>query len=283
VAYGYQLQYPPDWYTGFGNRPLLVSFSNLDPGKHNRLSMRAEGCLIEIQLSTNVFGLTLQEVRAQMPRVFAGAEALDLGGEPALLVRESGEQTPFESEWALVEHDDRWFRLSFDYAKDAADTCRPAWENLLSGWQWFEPGLVVYRNASYGYAISHPRSWYRFNPREQGISIASDDPTGLEDRVAFLKAAMILDTDVFENSEGIPLKDWLASQDWKVHLSNDIPLDGLVGVRVLREGPSPEIQEMGGYFQGPLGKIYALTCLYPTDRQWEFRPIANAIIYSLSF
>jgi hypothetical protein len=40
LTYGYQLQYPPAWYTGFGNRPLLVSFSNLDPGSHNRLSMR---------------------------------------------------------------------------------------------------------------------------------------------------------------------------------------------------------------------------------------------------
>jgi hypothetical protein len=57
----------------------------------------------------------------------------------------------------------------------------------------------------------------------------------------------------------------------------------MVGVRVLREGPSPEIQEMTGYFQGPLGGIYVVTCRYPADREWEFRPIANAIIYSFSF
>jgi hypothetical protein len=40
---------------------------------------------------------------------------------------------------------------------------------------------------------------------------------------------------------------------------------------------------MSGYFQGPLGKIYVVTCLYPADRQMEFRPIANAIIYSFEF
>ena len=40
---------------------------------------------------------------------------------------------------------------------------------------------------------------------------------------------------------------------------------------------------MSGYFQGPLGKIYVVTCLYPTERQKEFRPIANAIIYSFEF
>ena len=283
IVYGYQLQYPTDWHTGFGNRPLLASFSNLDPGTHNRDSMRADGCLIEVRLSTNIFGLTLQEVRGQMPRVFANAELLDLDGASALLVRESSEQTPFESEWALVEHEDRWFRLSFDYAKGTGDICRPVWENLLGTWQWFEPDFVVYRNSNYGYAVSHPRRWYRFNPREQGISIASEDPTSMKDRAAFSETAMVVDTCVFENEEGLALKEWLAAQDGDVDLSNDILLGGLVGVRVLRDGPNPEGQEMSGYYQGPLGKIYAVTCLYPADRQWEFRPIANAIIYSFSF
>ena len=94
---------------------------------------------------------------------------------------------------------------------------------------------------------------------------------------------MLVDTYVFENEHGLPLKEWLAAQDADVDLSNDIALEALVGVRVLRYGPSPEIEEMSGYFQGPLGKVYAVTCLYPADRQWEFRPIANAIIYSFSF
>jgi hypothetical protein len=84
-------------------------------------------------------------------------------------------------------------------------------------------------------------------------------------------------------ANNLPLKEWLAAQDWEIDLTNDIPLDGLIGVRVLREGPSPEIQEMSGYFQGPLGGINVVTCRYPADRQWEFRPIANAISYSFSF
>ena len=54
-------------------------------------------------------------------------------------------------------------------------------------------------------------------------------------------------------------------------------------MRVLREGPSPDIQEMTGYFQGPLGKIYVVTCRYPLVQQKEFRPVANAVIHSFEF
>ena len=284
VTFGYQLRYPPNWYTGFGNRPLLVSLSNLDPGAHNRLSMRAEGCLIEVRTSTNVYGLTLGDVRGQLPRTFRDAEELDLGGAPALRVRRSSEESPFESEVVYVDHADRSFVLSFEYARGAAEVCRPAWENVLHTWQWFEPEFAVYRNPSYGYAISHPRRWHRFNPRERGISISSQDPAELTDLTAFLmQGTMLIQTDVFDNPEMLPLKEWLAAQDWPVDLTNDIPIQGLIGVRVLREGPTPEIQEMSGYFQGPLGKVYEVICLYPAGRQWEFRPIANAILYSFSF
>ena len=284
VAYGYQLQYPPEWYTGFGNRPLLVSFSNLDSGSHNRLSMRAEGCLIEIRASTNVYAFTLQDMSGQLPKTFRDAEELDLGGEPALRVQRSSEENPFESEVVYVEHDDRLFTLSFEYATGAVETCRPAWDQVLSTWQWFEPEFAVYRNPNYGYAISHPRRWYRFNLRERGLSISSQDPTGMTDLTPFLlQGAMLVQTDVYDNPELLTLKEWLAAQDWQVDLTNDIPIEGLIGVRVLREGPTPETQEMSGYYQGPLGKIYEVTCLYPADCQWEFRPIANAILYSFSF
>ncbi|UCC61542.1 MAG: hypothetical protein JSV36_12115 [Anaerolineae bacterium] len=284
VTFGYQLRYPSNWYTGFGNRPLLVSFSNLDPGTHNRLSTRAEGCLIEVRASTNVYGLTLGDVRGQLPRTFRDAEELDLGGVPALRVRRSSEESPFASEVVYVDHADRSFVLSFEYARGATEVCRPAWEDFLQTWQWFEPEFAVYRNPSYGYAISHPRRWYRFNPRERGISISSQDPAELTDLTAFLmQGTMLIQTDVFDNPEMLPLKEWLAAQDWPVDLTNDIPIQGLIGVRVLREGPTPEIQEMSGYFQGPLGKVYEVICLYPAGQQGEFRPIANAILYSFSF
>ncbi len=77
------------------------------------------------------------------------------------------------------------------------------------------------------------------------------------------------------------MKQWLAAQEWQFDLTNDIPLDDIVGVRVRREGPAPGIEEMSGIFQGPLGKIYAVKkpCIR-SDRKTEFRPIANAIIYS---
>ena len=284
VTYGYQLHYPPNWYTGFGNRPLLVSFSNLDPGAHNRLTMRLEGCLIEIRASTNVYGLTLQAVRGQLPRTFRNAEGVDLDGAPALRVRQSSEENPFESEVVYVDHEDRLFVLTFEYARGAREICRPAWEELLDTWQWFEPEFAVYRNPSYGYAVSYPRHWYRFNPRDRGVSVSSREPADLADLTTFLtQGAMLVQTDVYENPEILPLKEWLAAQDWQVDLTNDIPVEGLIGVRLLREGPTLEIQEMSGYFQGPLGKIYEVICLYPAYREWEFRPIANAILYSFSF
>lgn len=284
VTFGYRLQYPPSWYTGFGSRPLLVSFSNLDPGTHNRLSMRIEGCLIEVRASTNIYGFMLQDIRAQLPRAFRNAEEFELGGEPALRVWQSSEENPFESETVYVDHGDRLFVLSFEYAKGAGEICRPAWESLLSSWQWFEPEFVIYRNPAYGYAIAHPRRWFHFNPEERGVSISSQDPTGMTDLVAFLtQGTMLVKTDVFDNPEMLPLKEWLAAQDWEIGLTNDVPIEGLIGVRILREGPDPAIQEMSGYFQGPLGKIYEVTCLYPADRKWEFRPIVNAIIYSFSF
>ena len=54
-------------------------------------------------------------------------------------------------------------------------------------------------------------------------------------------------------------------------------------MRVVTEGPGPGIEAMNGYFQGPLGRIYEISCLYPADQKWVYRPIANAIIYSFNF
>jgi hypothetical protein len=283
VTFGPWVQYSPDWYTGFGNRPLLVSFSDLDPGTHNRNSMRAEGCLIEINAATNIYGFTFEGLMGQMPRSFPDAERFELDGQAALRVRRGTGEKLFDSEEVYVEHDHRLFVITFDYARGASEVCRPAWEDMLANWQWFTPQFAVYRNTDYGYAVSHPRSWYRFNSEKRGISFYSQDPSGATDLQEFLKEAMLVETTVLDNVDGVPLKEWLAAQEWQFDLANDIPLDGIVGVRVLREGPVPGTQGMSGYFQGPLGKIYVVTCLYPADRQVEFRPIANAIIYSFEF
>jgi hypothetical protein len=283
VTFGYWLQYPHNWYTGFGNRPLLVSISNLDPGTNNRDSMRAQGCLIEVNASTNVYGIPLEELLAQIPRTFPDAEDFELDGEPAVRVLPSSPEDRVQSETILVEHDDWLIVLASDYARDAAETCRPAWQNLLATWRWFRPAFATYRNTNYGYAISYPRDWYRFNAHERGIFISSEDPADTRDVVDLATEGMVLQSDVLENPDNLPLKDWLAAQELGMYLTNDIALGWIVGVRVLREGPSPEIQELRGYFEGPLGDIHVITCGYPADREWEFRPIANAIIYSFSF
>ena len=94
---------------------------------------------------------------------------------------------------------------------------------------------------------------------------------------------MLIQTDVVENPENLSLHEWLTAQNWDIDLADDIPLDNVLGVRIFRTGPNPLIREASGYFQGPLGDIYVVTCLYRADQAKAFQPIANAIIYSLEF
>ena len=282
VTFGYWLQYPVDWYTNFGNRPLLVSLSDLDPGAHNRQSMREQGCLIEVNASSNIYGFTFETLAAQLPRGFADVREIELGGESAWSVPRGGDSI-WESEWVHVQHDGRLFTLVYASAREAEDVCLPAWENMLATWRWFEPSLAEYRNPSYGFAISYPRRWYLFNAHQAGISISDQDPAGITDWPGFMQSAMVVETNVFDNDRRLPLKEWLAAYNLDVHLANDIPLDELVGVRVITDGPGPGIEAMNGYFQGPLGRIYEISCLYPADQKWVYRPIANAIIYSFNF
>lgn len=283
ITFGYWLQYPPDWYSGFGNRPLLVSLSNLNPGDHNRGSMRAQGCLIEVNAATNIYGFTFDDLMNQLPRSFPNAERLELGGEAAIRVRLSSGDNPFDSENVYVEYDERLFLLAFEYAREAAGICRPAWESLLQNWQWFEPEFAAYRNTSYGYAISYPRRWYRFNVQERGISISSQDPSGATDLTTLLDEGMLIQTNVVDNPKHLPLHVWLTAQNWDIDMTDDIPLGNVLGVRVFRQGPNPLIREASGYFQGPQGDIYVVTCLYRADQADQFQSIANAIIYSLEF
>ena len=282
-TFGYWVQYPEAWYTRFGNRPLLASFSNLDPGAHNRNSMRAEGCLIDINASVNVYAFTLEELRAQMVRSFSGAKYFDMDGEPALLVPRTVQDNPFESEWVYVKHDDHWYLLTAEYSRSAREVCQPAWENMLMSWRWFTPQLAIYRNTNYGYAIAYPQSWYRFNPNEQGISLSNEDPTGVVVWTDFLNRAVVVTINVHENSERWSLKEWVAAQEWDVDLMTEVPLDATIGIRVQGKGTTDGTQETNAYFQGPLGRIYEVICSYPIDRQWEFRPIINALIFSFSF
>ena len=283
ATFGYWVQYPETWYTGFGNRPLLVSFSNLEPGMHNRDSLRAEGCLFEVNATVDIYALTIEGLRGQLARSFEGAKYSDLGGEIALRVPRTSEQNPFESEWVYVEHHDHWFLITGDYSKNAVEACRPAWEDFLASWKWFDSQMATYRNPAYGYAISYPLDWHRFNPTESGIWISDQDPTDLTSWADFVNGAMVIRTDVFENPTRLPLKEWIASQGWDIELTTEIPLGSITGIRVRKDGVTTKTEELTGYFQGPLGRIYAIYTSYPLEKKWEYQPIANAVIYSFSF
>lgn len=285
LVFGYWVQYPPSWYTGFGNRPLLVSFSNLDPRRYNRGEMRDHGCLIEINASVNIPGLSLSDIQAQLPRILANAEAFELDGEPALRIRRTSEEQGFESDWVYVEHGDRLFLVSAEYDTTAGEICRPAWERLLATWKWIQPEFAVYRNTTYGYSFSAPRHWYRFNALKKSIWISSEDPAMASDLVDLARNGMLVMTQVYENPNELTLEEWIIAQERDLGISDDIPLEDLMGVRIIRQSPGGDVtvQEMSGYYKGPLGRIYEVTCLYPAARQWEFRPIANAILYSFGF
>jgi hypothetical protein len=282
VAFGYWLQYPSTWYTGFGSRPLLASFSTLDPGTHNRESMRAEGCLLEVTASVDIYGVPLRDVVSQLPQLFPNAQDFELDGVEAMRVPPT-EEDGVVKELVLVVHEGRLLILTFSYAGAADGLCQPAWEALLDSWKWITPDFAYYLNSEYGYGVGYPRNWCRFNRGDRGLSISSVDPAGVRDLQEIMRQGMLVQTDVLANPTGLPLKEWVAAQEGDVDLTNDIPLNEVLGVRVLKEGPAPDIQQMSGYFQGPQGDIYAITCSYPADREWGFRPVANAIIYSFTF
>ncbi len=282
AAFGYWLQYPPEWYTGFGSRPLLASFSNLDPGTHNRESMRAEGCLLEVTASVDIYGIPVRDVVAQLPQVFPNAQEFELDGAEASRVPPTEEEGVVK-ELVLAVHEGRLLILTFSYASAAAGSCQAAWEALLDSWKWITPDFAYYLNPEYGYGVGYPRNWYRFNKNDRGLSFSSVDLSGVRDLLEIMRQGMLVQTDVVLNAGGQPLKEWVAAQEGGVDLASDIPLNEVLGVRVLKEGPTPEIQEMSGYFQGPQGDIYVISCSYPADREWEFRPVANAVIYSFTF
>lgn len=282
VTFGYWLQYPTEWYAQSGDRPLLLRLSNLDVETHSLQSMREDGCLIEVNSAPNIYGFTFDLLAAQIPRNFRLAERFELDGQPALRMPvPSGEA--FDTEWIYTEYDQRLFTVILQHGKDAADICEPVWEKMLSTWRWFEPRLADYRNKAYGYSISYPREWFRFNASEEGISISSKDPTGIATREELMEQAVLVETHVYQNYLELPLKDWLRAQSEDVRIGDDIPLEGTTGVRIQGEGPNPRIEEQSGFFQGPLGKIYMVACYYPAAQKWVQRPVANAIIYSITF
>ncbi len=282
LTYGYQLRYPENWFTGFGNRPILASFSDLDPGLHNRDSMRAGGCLVEVSTSTNVFDLSLVDVVAQMPRSFPDAELFSLDDAPAVRSRRSADDGA-GGERVQVAHGDQLFNLTLDHAPDAAERCGEAWQTLLDSWTWIEPQLTVYRNPERGFAVSYPNSFSSLSESEDGLQVSSEVPAEGEGATALSRRGMVLSTQFFANESNLPLKEWLAANTDGAGRTNDIPLDTLIGVRTMREGAELGTQEMVGTYQGPEGNIIVVTCAYPLDRQWEFRPIANAVLYSFNF
>ena len=282
LALGYSLEYPPTWHTQFGNRPILVSLSDLDPGTHNRSSMRDEGCLIEVDASVNIQGFSLDELTQQLPRVFAGAQVSSLDGLPALRIERTGEGDSFDSEWIYVEYDDHMFLISVEHSKVAGETCHQAWDLLLSSWRWLDPEFAVYRNSEYGYSISAPRSWYRFNAHPAGLWISSADPTSHR-WVDLMRQGILIETDVHENADGLSLEEWVVAQDLDVALADDIPVGDIVGIRVLRAGPIEGVEQLSAYFMGPLGRIYEVSCAYPSSEQGFYQPIANAAIFSFGF
>jgi len=282
VAFGFEVEHPLHWYTGFGNRPLVASFSDLDPGMHNRESMRAQGCLVEITVSANVYGLTPQQVVSQLARGFPNSQEDTLGGLPATRIDTVSATAGLESTFFLMEHEERLFTLVHEHAQGENTRCADAWAKMLSTWRWLDPQMSTYRNRDYGYAVAYPRGWHTFNPVAEGISISQVDPQGSTEE-GLSVVGMVVRTTVNANSRHLELKEWLVSRDWDMDLADDIPVNGLLGVRMFRDGITSGTRELSAFFQGPLGKIYQVACTFPSDRADAYEPIADAVIFSFSF
>ena len=117
---------------------------------------------------------------------------------------------------------------------------------------------------------------------EQGITLSSQDPAGKSSIEEMAGDGFAMQMQIYPNDALLPLKAWIAANVAEPGLTNDIQLDTLLGVRSIVDLPDG-LQKMTGYFQGPLGKIYVVECFYPAQRASEFRPIANAMLYSFSF
>jgi hypothetical protein len=237
---------------------------------------------LEVTASADIYGIPLHDVVAQLAGVFPNAEDFEMDEEPASRVPPVEEDGVIK-EVVLAAHEGQILILNHSYANDAASLCQPAWEELLASWKWITPDFALYRNAEYGYGVGHPREWYRFNASDRGLYMSSVDPTGVQDLHEIMRRGMLVQTDVLENRGGEPLREWVTHLEGFTLLTRDVPLGEVLGVLALRHGPSPDIQETSGYFQGPLGDIYVITCRYPAAQEWEFRPIANAIIHSFTF
>ncbi len=80
----------------------------------NRDSMRAEGCLIEINAATNIMASTFKGSHGPDAAELSHAERFELDGQVGFAHsgRSSGEK-PFHSEEVYVEHDKRLSRAHF--------------------------------------------------------------------------------------------------------------------------------------------------------------------------
>jgi hypothetical protein len=93
----------------------------------------------------------------------------------------------------------------------------------------------------------------------------------------------VIRTTVSENPNNLPLKEWIAAQDWDINLTTEIPLGSIIGIRVRKDGLTAKTEEVTGYFQGPQGRFYGVFTSYPIDMRAEYQSIVNAVIYSFTF
>ena len=136
--FGYRFEYPDVWHALLDGAPQRVALSTLDPASHTRDEMRDRGCLMEIAELERPAGISLAEVRAQMPKAFHGAEPYALAGAAGLRVLRTGEEQGLKSDWIFIEHGGYILFISAEYGGEDCDIGLPAWERLLDTWEWTE-------------------------------------------------------------------------------------------------------------------------------------------------
>jgi hypothetical protein len=110
---------------------------------------------------------------------------------------------------------------------------------MLTSWLWFAPEFAVHGKTYHRHAVTFPNKWYRWNLQERRMAFSSGGPNGVTDLTEYSKKAMLVTTDSPGNPDGQGSQARLQAQDSGLGPTNDIPVDGLIGVYVLRQGRSP--------------------------------------------
>lgn len=80
-------------------------------------------------------GWTMTEVRAQLPRSFAGGQLATISGEPAMHMAQDHPKNAFTTESIYILRDGTLHVVTARFPRERPD-CQAAWSGILGSWTW---------------------------------------------------------------------------------------------------------------------------------------------------